>query len=140
MSSENITYKNFAIRRFYAVLLGYGVAIMLVYFLFPKSIVAASIGGGIYVVYIAALQIRKYVFTADNTIEFYHLFGKMKSRTVDIDAILEVRVEKMNLLRLCYMNKGYSQPTSVPLELNDQDMKNAQHELLKRNPNIKIAP
>lgn len=138
MSMKSITFKNNAIKRFYALFLAFVVAIILVYFLFPESVIAASIGAGIYVLYMATFQIRKYVFTADNTIEFYHLFGKMKSRTVDIDAILEMRVEKMNLLRLRYTKKGYSQPTSAPLVLNDQDMKNAQHELLKRNPKISL--
>ena len=55
-----------------------------------------------------------------------------------IDAVLEMRIEKIDKLIIRYMKEGFSQPTSTVLELSDQDIKNVQHELLKRNPNISL--
>lgn len=108
----------------------------IIYFVLPKGFLTGLISGLIYVFVSFLIFPIKYVLTNENTLETYFLFGKRESRTVKVDAILEMRIEKLGKLIIRYMKEGYSQPTSTVLELGDQDIKNIQHELLKRNPQI----
>ena len=79
------------------------------------------------------------MLTSENTLETHFLFGKRESKIIKIDAVLEMRIEKIDKLIIRYMKEGFSQPTSTVLELSDQDIKNVQHELLKRNPTISLG-
>ncbi len=81
---------------------------------------------------------QKYVLSNENTIEFYHLFGRKKRLSVHIENISEITV-KPNKLSLDYRKEGFTYPLSLVLELSDTDMVEVQHELLKRNPAISLS-
>lgn len=109
------------------------------YMVLPKSFLTALISAVFYVFVSFLIFPLKYVMTSENTLETYFLFGRRKSRTIKIDTILEMKIEKIGQLTIRYMKDSSSQPASVVLELSDQDIKKVQHELLKRNPVISLG-
>ncbi|MDO5665610.1 MAG: hypothetical protein Q4G63_10200 [Bacteroidia bacterium] len=136
--NNNITFVRYRRKEFITLLIVVVFVLSIIYFVLPKGFLIGLITSMAYVFISFLIFPIKYVLTNENTLETYFLFGKRESRTVKADAILEMRIEKLGKLIIRYMKDGYSQPTSTVLELGDQDIKNIQHELLKRNPQILI--
>ncbi len=111
------------------------VVLTVIYFVLPKGFLSALMTTVIFVLMAIFSLPIKYVLTDANTIEFHFLLGKVKSRTIRVDSIIETWV-KNNRLTIKYVKEGYSQPSSSILELEKRNIKKIQEELLKRNPNI----
>lgn len=80
----------------------------------------------------------KYNITNENTLEFYHLFGRSKKKTIFISDISEIMINK-HRLSVDYKTSEDVYPRSTFLELSESDMKTVVEELMKRNPKIIIS-
>ncbi|MDO5665609.1 MAG: hypothetical protein Q4G63_10195 [Bacteroidia bacterium] len=80
----------------------------------------------------------KYSITNENTLEFYHLFGRSKKKTIFISDISEIMINQ-HRLSLDYKTSEDLYPRSTFLELTETDMKIIVDELMKRNPKIIIS-
>lgn len=80
----------------------------------------------------------KYAISDDNSIEFYHVFGKSKSKTIQIKDISEISFNR-SFLQLYYRNLEDAYPKLALLELSEHDVPIVVNELQKRNPAIEIS-
>ncbi|WP_436415310.1 hypothetical protein [Petrimonas sp.] len=138
MKNNKITFVRYGRKEFLTLLIVVVLVLSIIYLVLPKGFFIALFSAIIYVFVLFLIFPIKYVLTSENTLETHFLFGKRESKIIKIDAVLEMRIEKIDKLIIRYMKEGFSQPTSTVLELSDQDIKNVQHELLKRNPNISL--
>jgi hypothetical protein len=138
MKNNEITFVRYGKKEFITLIIVAVFVLSIIYLVLPKGFLTGLLSAIIYVFVSFLIFPIKYVLTGDNTLETHFLFGKRKSKTIKIDEILEMRIEKIGRLIIRYKKDGYSQPASTVLELSDQDIKNVQHELLKRNPKISL--
>ena len=113
-------------------------AIIVFYMVFYRGFWGGLMGGGFYLLMMLFLIPRKFVLTIDNMLESHYIFGKMNNRTIDISKIEEISVEKPRQLSVKYMKDGYKHASTLILDLSEYDVKEMQHELFLRNPNIII--
>ncbi len=139
MKNNEITFVRYGKKEFVTLLLVVVFVLSIVYLVLPKGFFTALFSAIIYVFISFLIFPIKYVLTDENTLETHFLFGKRESKTIKIDTILEMRIEKIDQLLIRYRKEGFSQPASLVLELSDQNIKNVQHELLKRNPSISVG-
>ena len=139
MSSNEITFIRYGKKELAFLFFAVVFVLTLLYFVFPKGFWTGLISGAIYLLMTFLSVPLKYVITTENRLESHFIFGKMERRTIKIDKILELKIQKMNQLTIKYNKEGFSQPTWAYQRLNNQDMKHIQHELLKRNPAIMLS-
>ena len=139
MKNNEITFVRYGKKKFIILIIVVLFVLTIIYLVLPKGFLTGLFSAVIYVFVSLLIFPIKYVLTSKNTLETHFLFGKRKSKTIKIDSILEMRIEKIDRLLIRYRKEGYSQPASLVLELSDQDIKNVQHELLKRNPAISLG-
>lgn len=138
MKNNEITFVRYGRKEFITLIIVVIFVLTIIFLVLPKGFLTGLISAVIYVFISFLIFPIKYVLTDENTLETHFLFGRRESRTIKVDAILEMKIEKIDRLLIRYKKEGYLQPASVVLELSDQDIKNVQHELLKRNPNISL--
>lgn len=138
MSNNNITFVRYRTRDFIRLIIVVAFVLTFIYLVLPNGFFTGLFSAMVYVFISFLIFPIKYILTNKDTLETHFLFGKRKSKTIKVNSIMEMRIEKLGQLIIRYMKDGYSHPTSLIMELNDQDMKNVQHELLKRNPNIAL--
>lgn len=138
MSYNEIFFPRYGKKEFLAYAILVLIVLGLIYLLYPKGFWSGLIAGVLYFVIMLFFMPTKYVLTTENTLETLFLFGKMKSRTIDLHKIGSAKIESPNKLQVKYYKEGYSQPSSVVLELEEKDAIDMQNELLKRNPQIAL--
>lgn len=138
MENRSVSFYRYGRKYFLLTILTIVFVAVLIYFVYPKGFWTGLASGGIYFLIILFVLPVKYVLTEENRLETYFIFGKMKSRDIEVDKILELQTKKRNQLTIKYNKNGFSQPTWSYLKLNNRDMKEMQQELLKRNNQISL--
>lgn len=82
---------------------------------------------------------QKYVISANNTFESYNTFGRMKSRSIPISGIVEMKKRSRNQLVIWYSSENRNDYSHLVFELSDTDIREIGDELLKINPDIKAS-